>query len=164
MTQTPPPFPANLSFSDPISLFPETSGGFCFCWLQKAKEPVTLPAKWVYSGRTEEFQFRTSKPWQTTGKPREQRKGACFHRGKEETGRRDCFIEFSLAGLLLGKKKFFLPRARVGKASCFLLGIETYFLQQVVMHESSPFGASWLHFKWGFLYFHISPFQSRSFF
>ena len=56
---------------------------------------------------TEELQFETSQPRQTMGKSREQRRGACFYRGKEEAGK-GCLAEFSLARPLLGKEKFFL--------------------------------------------------------
>lgn len=61
----------------------------------------------------------------TIGKPKEQRRGAYFYRGKGGT-RRGCFTEFSLARLLLGKEKFFLPPAGVCKVSCFLLGSVRY--------------------------------------
>lgn len=48
----------------------------------------------------------------------EQRRGACFYRRKEKAER--AVSEFSLAGLLLNKEKFFLPTAGNCKVS-FLL-------------------------------------------
>lgn len=46
------------------------------------------------------------------GKSGEQRRRAGFYMGKEEVGR-DFYAKFSLAGLLLGEEKVFLPLAVV---------------------------------------------------
>ena len=54
-----------------------------FVDLWKTKEPIILPPKWVYLGKTE-LPFRTIKLWGNIGKSREQRRRACFSRGKEE--------------------------------------------------------------------------------
>lgn len=79
-----------------------------------------------------ELQFRTCKLCWPTGKSGEQRGGAFFSKGKKEVGR--CCLEqksvggklgcsnFLLAGMLLGKKKIFLPPAEVYKVSFFLWG------------------------------------------
>ena len=59
-----------------------------------------------------ELQFRTSKLWQTINRFREQRRGACFYRGKEELRRGVMVLHWlqpvgSL--LLMGQKEIFLP-------------------------------------------------------
>lgn len=59
------------------------------------------------SGIAEKLQPRINKLWQTIGLSWQHGRGACFYRGKKVTGR-GSFAEFSLAGLLLGKEKFFL--------------------------------------------------------
>lgn len=82
----------------------------------------------------EELQFGTSHLWQTIGKSGEHRRGARFHRGKEEAGR-GCFAEFRVVVAfhwlsvtvshwlaIDGQKKYFLPPARVYKVNFFQLG------------------------------------------
>lgn len=73
--------------------------------------------------------------------PENRGEGLVFRRGKEEA-EKGCFADFSVAGLLLGREKFFLLLGHY-KVSCFLLGNVKYATyKQVVTHDSSPFRTS----------------------
>lgn len=112
------------------------------------------------------MQIRACKLWQNTGKPTEQRRGTFFNRGKGGSWTEWVWAKvhwrkprvqgggggfslaeyggFSLAGLLLGKKKVFLP------PPCFC---EVSFLSQsvkLVAMGGTCVRAHVLHFEWGF--------------
>ena len=59
--------------------------------LKNTKASVILLEQCVYLGRAEKI-VRTSKLWQTIGDSGEQRRGAFFYRGKEETGEAMVFL------------------------------------------------------------------------
>ena len=97
------------------------------------KKPLILPGKWINSRTAEELQLGTGKLWQTGGKSGELRRRVCFPRRKKGAGR-GCSAEFgwwwlligwvcsfSLAGLLMGIEKVFLPLIRIHKISFFQL-------------------------------------------
>ena len=102
-------------------------GGFRLLIL-KIRHPVILPPKWVYSEMAKELQFWAT---QTVPKPQanlENRGEQCYHICKEKGGSWEGLLclqihwrkvrvedgdSCSLAGLLPGKEKFFLPPAMV---------------------------------------------------
>lgn len=72
------------------------------------------------------------------GKYREQRRGLAFI-GKGGAGK-ECFTEFSMARLLLGKEKFFLPPTGVCKVGFFLLGSVGYTYGEWLCLKFPPSG------------------------
>lgn len=51
----------------------------------KIKQPVILPANWVYWEMAVGLQFETCKLWQSLGKSREHRRGILLYREKGES-------------------------------------------------------------------------------
>lgn len=85
-------------------------------------------------GSAEQLQIRTSKLWQTVGKPGERSRRTCFY-GEMEEVRRGCLGEFtgegfslaecasfSLAGLFLEEEQLVLPLAYEYKLNFLLFG------------------------------------------
>ena len=140
----------------------------------KTKEPVILPAKWVYLGIAEKLQFGTSQLWRAISKSKEQRE-AWSYRGEKGSWERlfgrvqrgngfslaECG-SFLLAQLYPGAQTW-RKAAKAAQAlmevfcwarrnSCFLLlwCHPVWDLGGIVWQPSLQ--GSQLHFKWGFLY------------
>ena len=109
-----------------------------------------LPGKWAYSGGAEELQFWTANCSKTIGKCREQRRGACFYRRKEGAERGG--FDWKAIGrewecrVVVASHQLGYCRARRKMSFLLLRWWKSIFLL------SSPFRASHLRFKWGFLY------------
>lgn len=94
-------------------------------------------------GKRRALQFRTSNIWWTIGMSGEQRRGACFYRGKKEIGE-GCGSSSLAAGggsLLLLGQEIFLPAGicKLGWVICM----------------RAPPRTSKLHFKWNLFIFTV---------